>query len=143
MIRNATLADIPWILHLVRAMWGESQYERLSFSENKIHQIVQNAIMSQNGIAVLSENGFLIGGVKPHWASDDLVAYELGIYVTPEHRGSFEAIRLIDAYVARARELGARQVSMGISTGVDIERTERFYGRLGFTRVGAKFVKEI
>jgi hypothetical protein len=34
-------------------------------------------------------------------------------------------------------------VSMGISTSVHAERTERFYECMGFTRVGANFIKEL
>jgi GNAT superfamily N-acetyltransferase len=67
-------------------------------------------------------------------------ACELAVYVTPEHRGR-TGMRLIKAFEAWAWDRGADEITLGISTEVDPERTAALYARLGYRRSGITTIK--
>jgi GNAT superfamily N-acetyltransferase len=71
-----------------------------------------------------------------HWCSTDLVATDLALFVEAEFRGSMLAARLIVAYLRWARDIGAKLITAGVSTGVHVEQTAQLYERLGMRRLG-------
>lgn len=88
-------------------------------------------------------HGFMIGSVADYGFADALFAYDRLLYVTPSKRGSVAARMLITAFETWARGHGAQRVLLGITTGVQTERTEQFYNKLGYATVGRLTMKEI
>lgn len=142
MIRRALLSDIPAIVELGRAMHAESRtHSGLSFNPGKVVQLLVGMLGKPLTCLVLvSENaGEIEGGalafIEPHWFSDDLIAQELALYVSPGKRGTLRAARLVAAIDAWAQGMGAHLLQAGCTTGVAAERTIELYERLGFSRV--------
>jgi GNAT superfamily N-acetyltransferase len=143
MARLATLEDLPFISSMCVDMHLESRYSKYVLDLEKVEAKVAALIESPIGIVLVTGNGFLMGGVADFWFGPAKYAFEWLLYVKPEARGSSEAPVLAKAYVVRAKELGAIDVHIENTTGVEVERVERLFTKLGFARVGGNFVMEL
>jgi GNAT superfamily N-acetyltransferase len=140
MIRPAIHSDVPVMVDLGRALCAESpRWCRLQFNGEKLAALLVNLIDSRDGFAwVAVASGAVVGALiailDEHWASNDLVAQELSLFVRQDARGAIYAARLITVLDAWAEQRGAKWLQAGASTGVAIDRTAQLYERLGFER---------
>lgn len=139
MIRPATLDDLPRLLALGRAMHAESRYSVLSYSADKVLNMLM--LVMQRGLVLVAErDGQVIGGfagiVEPHWFSTDLIATDLALFVEPNKRGGFAAAALVGGFLDWAEQRGAKMTDILINTGVRIEATAKLFDRLGGTQAG-------
>lgn len=146
MIRIATLEDIPRIVELGQAMHAESNYATIPYVEEKVAASVAEFI--QHGVVFVAENdgiviGGIAGGIMEQWFSTEKTAFDYSFFIHPEFRRGATAIRLVTAFCEWAKALGAKTVRMGITTGVNVERTSKLYQALGFVEVGPLFQKEV
>ena len=84
----------------------------------------------------------LVGLVSEHFFGHDLMASDLTFYIDKEHRGGTLGVRLMRQFEAWAKCMGARVISLGISTEIDAKRTGELYLRMGYRVTGEMFVKE-
>jgi GNAT superfamily N-acetyltransferase len=141
--RTATLEDLPFIAGMAVDMHMESRYAKYVLDVDKTTGLMRDVIQSPEGIMLVTANGFIMGGVTDYWFGPAMYASEWLLYVKPEARGSSEAPTLVKAYVARAKELGAVDVHIENTTGVEAEKVERLFTKLGFARVGGSFIMEL
>lgn len=143
-VRHATAEDIPALIALGRAMHAESpRFSRLPYSPERTANTINFLIA--HGVVLIAERGGqavgMMGGmVAPQPFLDSLHGVELAVYVSPEHRGR-TGMRLIKSFEAWAFDRGADEISLGISTEVDAERTAQLYERLGYRRSGITTIK--
>lgn len=143
MIRDATLADLPFMLNLGREMFCESRFSKnFEFDVTKGLRMLRAHIESPEGIAIVSEHGMIVGAVEEHWFAQGLRADDRIIYVSKEHRRGREGLMLIRAYMKKARELGAREIHIGNGAAIVDGRLGKLFERLGFERMGDYYVKE-
>lgn len=139
-IRVAKLEDLPRILDLGEALHHESpRWSRLKFSRDKAGAYITSLIDEPNGVVFLAErDGVIVGGiagmVAPHWCSDDLLGYEVSLFMDGGARGTMAPARLICALEAWCGLRGALWTTAGTSTGLDPERTAGLYETLGWSR---------
>lgn len=143
-IRTAVEADIPTILTLGRLMHAESRYGRFDFSPVKCDALVRRVI--PQGLTFVAEErdaivGVFIGTVFEQMFGADLASCDIITYVPPERRGRI-GLLLTKEYIRRAKALGVLDIRIGVSTGIDPERTGRFYEKLGFSHVGGVYAME-
>lgn len=142
MIRPATSQDIPALLVLGERMHAESpRFCHLTFSRARTEQTLLNLIGNPNAFLWVAESeeqvyGGLAAIAVPHWASEDLIATDLALFIDPARRGSLSAVRLVNCYRCWASELGAKIIQMGVTTQVNTEETAQLLERLGMTRCG-------
>lgn len=114
------------------------------FIEEKAKQIIFGLIKSGGGF-VAEKDGRLIGMVGgiviEHYFSSAKFSMDFVVYVAPAERGSSVAVRLITAYEAWALERGAEEIGLGVSTGVEQERTVNMYERLGYKVASYTMIK--
>jgi GNAT superfamily N-acetyltransferase len=139
--------DLPGILRLGRAMHAESWYRDFDYSEAKLSGLFQTILTHSDFIGLIAEDkgeimGFLAGALTEHFFGTDRYACDLCLYVTPEHRGSFTALRLIRAYEAWCRIKGVKEIHIGVSSDVSADRTGLFYQKLGFTSFSTGYRKK-
>jgi GNAT superfamily N-acetyltransferase len=144
MIRPAGFRDIPEIIRLSETMHQESRYRDLPYSGQKFSALLRRLIDSPSGmVAVAEKDGQIVGAVAAviteHYFADANISYELGLYVEKAHRGTLAGYRLAKEYITWARSKGVDQIDMGITTGIDEDRTGRMYERLGLKHVGIVF----
>lgn len=149
MIRNATAGDIPALIELGTLMYLESRYsENSPFDADKCAELAQNLIYSPSGCVLVAEKdgqiiGWLGGGIAEQFFSHQLMAFEYGLFVAPEHRGGSAGPRLARAFIDWSKEHGAAVINMGITTGVHAERTGQLYSRLGLQQTGLLYSMEV
>ena len=141
MIRPAWRSDIPRLVRLGVLMHEESRYSRLRLDQEKLANLLASLIDGDHGCVLVAERdrevvGGIVGVLTEHWCSNDTVATDLALFLAPEARGGMLAARLVNGFVAWAKEQGAAMISMGISTGVSVEATGRLYEACGGRQYG-------
>ncbi len=134
-MRRATLADVPKLFELGAAMHAESRYKKFRLNQEKSEAFFASIIDDKRFIVLVDGepiHAMLIAFVSDFWWGDDTESSDLIIYVAPDRRGGISAARLIRGYVSIAESMGVADIKIGVSSGIDTERTLRFFERLGF-----------
>ena len=148
-IRDATLLDAEALLKMGELMHHESpRFNKFTFDKEKAANLIQHLIAIDNGIIVVAEHegslvGMIGGMVCEQFFSKDLYACDFVVFIEPEHRGCSAVIRMIKLFEQRAKDLGAKEISLGISTEIHAERTANLYEKLGYKRSGISTIKRI
>lgn len=144
-LRPAVHTDIEAIIALGRRMHAESpRFSLMTFDADKVFVLLSNAIRDDRYfLQVAEQDGVLVGGfagvMAAHWFSTDQVAQDMAVFVDPGKRGSIVAARLVKSFIEWARGRGAKQINLGISTGVMVEQTANLYRALGLKQYGYLF----
>lgn len=140
MVRPITDRDRSAVLRLAHALHKESpRYRDIAFSEGKAIAVIVQMIHHGGGFVAEQQGeivGMIGGMLTEYYFSMERFAADFALYITPEHRKSFLASRLVRAFERWAFSLGAREVTLGISTEIHPERTVRVYERLGYKLSG-------
>lgn len=143
-IRRAAIKDVPQLLALGKEMHEESSYKQYSLNLRKLDVTLTSCIRDEMAIPLVAERdgkllGGIIGFISSHYFGDDLVASDMAFFLTKEERKGRLGLKLLMAFIEEAKRLGADQISIGNSTGVDIDRIKKLYESLGLTHVGYQF----
>lgn len=117
------------------SMHQESRYRSFNFDGDKIAKTFKSLIQSPQGLVLVAGDpiyGFFVGYVCHMWFGMDLEANDLVLYLLPEKRLGSCAARMVSTYKEWAKGLGAKDIKIGVSTGIQQERTELFFERMGF-----------
>lgn len=140
MIRPATHDDVSRIVDLGDLMVKESRFSVLEYAALKVDAFIRSLIDGNQFVLVSEDsgivNGYFIGMVSEHWASRDLISYDLAMFIHPDHRGGISAAKMVKRYLAWAKSKGAKMINIGVSTGVNPEQTGRLYEKIGFNLIG-------
>jgi GNAT superfamily N-acetyltransferase len=147
MIRPAKHSDVPRLIELGTLLHATTSYSTMSFCPDKSAAFLHELINGQ-GVVFVAEvrgevAGGMAGGVIDQWFSNDLIAYDYSLFVEPSKRNGVIAVRLIQAFKEWARIKGAKQIYMGIGTGVSVEGTTRLYESQGLRNIGPLLMMEI
>lgn len=141
MIREIQPEDIPNIMPMCVAMHAESEYRNDGFSHDKMEDLLDRTQMPNLlGLVSVHDNeitGMFIGTLTEHFFSHNTITCDLLLYVKPEYRGTRDGYQLIKGYLAWAEEVEADVVKMGITTGINEEKTRKLYEKLGFCYSGS------
>jgi GNAT superfamily N-acetyltransferase len=149
-IRNLSRRDISAALELCKAMHQETVYAFLPFDEIKVQNTIQRYLSDPAkyfaGVALYDEHkvvGVLAGYLTTYPFCDEKLASDQMFFVVPDSRGGRAAVGLQKAFKAWAKQVGAREIRIGVSSGVSIERANSFLRRLGMTDVGSNFKERL
>ncbi len=136
-------ADIAARLMLARKAWEETDRTGLAFDEGIVRRGIERKI-DRNYCLLQAEAGsevvgMLMGVAAPHFHAPELGAFLLSWYVLPEHRGSLAAVKLLHGFRRWARDRGAVRLYIGVTSGIDVARTDRLLRRLGFRQTGGNY----
>jgi GNAT superfamily N-acetyltransferase len=146
MIRLGTKRDVPALVALGRYLIAESVLTGL-YDEIKAESFLHWLLTSPNmGIVIVSELegeivGAMLGLVSAPPYTHQLQAAEYGIFVAPQHRGKFQGPRLLKAFEARAKELGAEYFYPGVMTGE--LGAQVLYRKRGYKDIGSVWMKRL
>lgn len=138
-------ADIAARLRVSRRAWEETDRTGLAFDESIVRQGIERKIDRRGKYCLLQAEagdevvGMLMGVAAPHFHAPELGASLLSWYVLPEHRGSLAAVKLLHGFRRWAQNLGAVRLYIGVTSGIDIARTDRLLRRLGFRQTGGNY----
>ncbi|WP_137972002.1 GNAT family N-acetyltransferase [Pseudomonas sp. F(2018)] len=147
MIRAATAGDIPRIIELGRLLHRTSRYANHAYDDEVVGRSLQELI-DGSGVVFVAERdgvviGALLGGITEQWFSTDLLAFEYAFFIEPSARHGIISMRLVNALTTWAELRGAKYLQIGVTTGINVEGTSRFYRANGFSDAGRFFEKEL
>jgi len=147
MIEVGKIEDVDRMVELGALMHAESDYRSIPYDRYKVSALLRR-LMTQDGVVfVVRQGGEIVGGiaggVTEYWFSEEKVGYEHALFMRPDTRNGIMAIRLIKALKAWCKLQGAKELRMGITTGVHVEATARLYRSQGAKDAGLFFVMEL
>lgn len=135
-MRKANHADVLEMLRLGIAMHRESRFARFMLNATKIMSTFHAMIDSENFIVLVDGDpihAMFVGCIQEFWWGDELESVDMLLYVSPEKRvKSSAAVKLVQGYIAIARAKGVADIRISTGTGVQTERTVKFYEHMGF-----------
>jgi len=87
--------------------------------------------------------GCMLGVKHQTFFGHDVVATELLLFIEPEHRGGFAAIRLAQDFEKWCKENKCVEINVGSSVQVATDTTKKLYSALGYTERGFVAYKEL
>lgn len=146
MIREGTVQDIAEIATLCVQMHLESEYSTIPRNDSKGADFLVHAICAPEYSVLVAEDasgihGVHIGFVQDLWFSDELLGYDVLLYISPNKRGGMSGIRLIKAFETWTFSKGAIEIRPGSTTGISPDRVRALHERLGYRTVGYTFRK--
>lgn len=148
-IRFATLNDIPACIEGGRRMHALTRFSAYDYNAERVAQNLRAVIETGHAkgthcFLVAEDNagqiiGALIGCVERHFFSDLLVASVIHYDVLPDRRMGGAGLKLLTAYRKWAENRGVFELAVGINSGVELEKMDRFLSRLGFRRTGGNY----
>jgi GNAT superfamily N-acetyltransferase len=136
-IRDATEGDLENLLYLGAKMHEESLVYYPPIERESVERYLE-AVVSMPEVFLISfafkdsPIGMITASAGPHAFSSVLRSGCELLYVLPEHRGGRTAMKLVERFKEWSDDLGAVYSTMGVSTGLDPERTGRFFEFMGF-----------
>lgn len=147
MIRPAQLSDVSTIVEIGAVLHCTSAYRDISYNRVKVASLMESLINGGGVVFVAERDGLVVGGiaggVTAHWFSDELVGYEYSFFILPEARHGLIATKLLLAMKSWCKAQGAKTLRIGITTGINVEGTARFYRHMGFMDAGNLFQGEL
>lgn len=142
MIRHACAQDLEEILDIAtEAHTLSPTYQNLPPNRDKARESISALLTNPMGyVGVVDSDGIqgvLVAVAAESWAHDGLIVSDLLFYARKNGRS------LLSHYLDWADGFPQPKINLlGISFGgVKAERTEQLYQRLGFTKVGAQFIR--
>ncbi len=148
-VEVATLADVPRLVEMGEQLHLISDHRRFSYSPKKVATLLSSLISNpETGVVFVTRQrgrvvGAFAGGLAPQWYSEELVGFDFSFFIEPGARTGMRSAALIQAFVIWCTRRGAREVRVGITTGIEVEGTSRLYRSLGFEDGGVGFSKEV
>jgi hypothetical protein len=140
MIRQATLADVPRLVELGAIMHQESRFNVLGYAPEKVVELLEGLLADDDFLRVIERDGVIVGMlagyISEHWCSKALVASDCALFVEPGNRGGVEVVKLIRQFREWAVDRGALMATLGISTGVQTDRTAKLMELVGYECIG-------
>ena len=124
-------------------------FKHSSFDDKTVVDLLSLSLKSPSDVCVLvnETDGEITGGIiafaYKNWFGPERVASDLALFVTPDKRGGVVAARLVNQYEKWAKSVGCSEVTIGVSTGVNTDRTALLFQRLGYKYPAHSFRKRL
>ena len=146
MIRPMIAEDIPRLIEMGKDFHREAtSYHPFVFSEEKLISLGYQILDDFNFMCLVHEggeiDGMIAGAIYEQFFSFDLTAAELFLFVDKSRRGAVIGKRLVSAFEMWATSRGAREIRVGVSSGITPDRTVGFYEHLGYHRTAIQLRK--
>ena len=143
-IRRAIGRDFDDLLALGNRMHKESVTNFPPIAEEKVALFLKASLDAPDSVAVyVAEDNGIIGMITAVLSEYSFSYTQRAVcdmlFVVPERRGAVAARKLIRKFIHWSRDIGADDAIMGISTGVNPERTGKMFERLGFELMGHSY----
>ena len=147
-VRKANINDIHTLLVLCQKMHEEGSYKGIVLSRKKLEQFFRQKIINEDSLVLVWQDkkeicGFFVADIVEYFFSEDRLAVDTLFFIIKDMRKKRGAKRLLDAYMNWARLFDIKEIALSTTNGVEIERLERLYRKLGFEKVGVMYKKEI
>lgn len=147
LIRQAKPEDWWCIEKVAPEIHGETRFKDTFLDLTKIKSFFDMQETTDDLICLLAfDEDELIGLgaflISEQFWNKTLVSNDLMLWVTKERRGSSTAYRLVKEYEIWAKGRGVNEITLGINTGIDVDKTSSFFNRLGYIEQAKLFTKD-
>tara|TARA_R110002020_G_scaffold260128_3_gene474336 strand:+ start:6180 stop:6614 length:435 start_codon:yes stop_codon:yes gene_type:complete len=143
MIRLATVEDLSEIFMMLNVMHSETIDCTSPIDSEKLTSAISNAL-HRGVVIVFDVNGKIAGSIagveSTDWWSSEKYLADMWFFVYKEHRKSNIAAKLIKSFMQIAREAEIK-IKLGHVYSGDGERKDKFYERLGLSKVGSLYME--
>lgn len=147
MIRPANIEDIEAILKLGKELHQSSTYSSMEFDSDKVRQLMSGLIEGAGVVFVAVVDGEIVGGiaggVAEYWFNREIHGFDFSFFISEEKRTGSLAMRLLFALENWCKSRGAVEMRIGITTGINVNGTTRFYNFMGYENTGPLFTKDL
>lgn len=137
--RIATLEDMPQILEIAQRFWGISPWQEHTFDPNKVAEVVEGLMSSDEGVVFIHQYGIIGGYLVPVFFNGDNIANELFWFADKGGR------ELLEAFEDWASFMSVKKIilsSLAFGTERDRKMTN-LYSRYGYSPIEMHFAKEV
>jgi L-amino acid N-acyltransferase YncA len=153
-IVTRTSDNLESLLDLAEAGHAESRFGDLPFSRDKARKQLMNALENDSRylVAVAELNGkvegFVAASAGEYWIATGALIVTVNTIYTSRHLrtsllGGRAAVVLFRGVAKWAKGIGAREILVHVTGGIDETRAGRTMKRLGFREVGGSYVAKI
>lgn len=148
-VRPAGVPDVPAISGLFGKMHAESPQSGIRLQPGRIISHLKSALEQPRpeAIFLLAEEaggriaGFLSGHVTEYFFSRARIAMSHLFHLTPEHREGAAAGILLQGLRSWAEERDCRELSLSLTSGIDIGPPEKRILEAGFAFTGGNYIQ--
>lgn len=146
MIRPWNEDDLDALIEMGMRFHNEAEsYHNFKFSPHRVMENFFIILERHDQIGLVYDDGgirgAIAGAIYPQFFSKGLTASELFVFVEPTARGGIIGKRLIGALELWARDMGASEIRLGVSSGIKPERTIGLYEKFGYTPTATQLRK--
>jgi GNAT superfamily N-acetyltransferase len=144
-----TEGDIDTVIKLGVSMHQESYFKHFNYNGEKLNNFLSHMVLTpEQYCALVAEKdgtiiGFFLGFTNEHWFGTDRMSCDLACYIIPSERGSMAGVKLMKAYEEWANSNNVKEIVIGVSTGINTDRTSGLFKRLGYGDEAFSFRKRI
>lgn len=141
--------DALQALELGRSLHKESRYASSEYNAATVWELLQKTVAHperfhitycKKGETII---GFFLGAINVEYFTGKKIAVDMGMYVSPEHRGSRCFLKMLKSFETWAKQSNANKIILYHSTGIDPETSKTLFPKLGYEHFGYIFDKEI
>jgi len=149
MIREYQASDIDAMIKLGAMFHDQGGYSHLDYDPQDLRNLGHSALTDrQNYAAFVAVDGNILKGmiagfIYKHFFGSDKCAADLLFYVDPLFRGGTTGPRLLKRLEVWAKDSGAKDLVLGISSSIHADRTAQLYEKLGFPQIGTMHKKRL
>ncbi|HFU76717.1 MAG TPA: hypothetical protein ENK66_10780 [Arcobacter sp.] len=146
-IREAKSSDVNKLFDLCIEMHKEGIYQKIEINQEKLINFLLNKINHRDSLLLVLLDtddelvGLFIGDIVEYFFSSERLALDTIFYIVKSKRKSLGAMKLLTAYFDWANSHDVREICLSSTNGVEVEKIERMYAKLGFHRVGIMYKK--
>lgn len=145
-----TLADLEYLRPVSLELHAEGRFRDIPYSYSKRDDLFSKAIDAPEFYALMIAEldnepvGFLFCTVGEYIVGyDDLITTVYSFFVRKKYRGTLAggkaAIQLLTAAVKWSQVRDVREVMIHVTSGIDVQRTDKFLRRAKFGVIGANY----
>lgn len=145
-----SLQDLEFLRPVSLEFHAEARFRDIPYSHKKRDDLFAQALNKPNRFALLIAEygeqpvGFLFCAVGEYIVGyQDLITTVYSFYVRKQYRstliGGKAALRLLNGVVKWSKPRRVREIMIHVTSGIDIQRTDKFLRRTGFGVVGANY----
>lgn len=147
-VREITDKDVIPMVKLGSIMHGIGSFKKIKYSEDKVFRTIKASIASDKMIFFVAEDedgyaGMIGGFVSEYPISYERFASDFLMFIKENKRGGDTAIKLLKLFEDWAKSKDVKEIRLGSSHGVDIEKVKNFYEWQGYNTIGHLFRKEL
>lgn len=144
LIKELEENNLKEFYNLLKEMIAESEFNYADLNENKIFELFKNKnvkyFLATKEKKIIGFIGFI---AHEYFYSNRKRVSDLGFYVKKQFRGTKTALLLLKKAEEWIKSIGIEDIHLGQTTANEIEKTQKFYNKLGYKTVGFNTLKHL